>query len=112
MSATKLHQGPNNLAAALPYQAQIEAILKQALRGKKYRAYLFGSRAAGVHNPASDIDIGIFTDDLPIDIELSLAREALANSTIPLVVELVDLNRASANFRRQVLLEGILLWTE
>ena len=95
----------------LPYQAQIELILKQALYGKKYRAYLFGSRASGTQNPASDIDVGILADEEPIDLELSLAREGLEDSTIPLLIELVDLNRTSLDFKAQVLREGILLWT-
>jgi predicted nucleotidyltransferase len=97
--------------AVLPYRARIEVIVKQALRGKKYRAYLFGSRATGAQIPTSDIDIGILADEAPIELELSLAREALEDSTIPLLIEVVDLNRTSADFKAQVLQEGILLWT-
>ena len=95
----------------LPYQARIETILKQALGEKKHRAYLFGSRATGTQTPASDIDIAILADEAPIEIELSLAREALADSTIPLLVEVVDLNKTSSDFKAQVLQEGVLLWT-
>ena len=97
--------------AVLPYRARIEVIMKHALRGKKYRAYLFGSRATGTQTPTSDIDIGILADEEPIDLELSLAREALEDSTIPWLIEVVDLNRTSSDFKAQVLREGILLWT-
>ena len=98
-----------NKNSFLTYSANIEAILKRALQGKKYRAYLFGSRAAGTFTFASDIDIGILSDEL-IDLELSLARESLAESTIPLMVDLVDLSRTDETFKEQVLKEGILLW--
>ena len=92
------------------YQMEIETILVQALRGKTCRAYLFGSRATGEFNPASDIDIGILTDE-PVDLELSLARESLAESNIPFTIDLVDLARTSEAFKAQVLQEGVLLWT-
>ncbi len=94
----------------LAYQTEIETLLTQALSDKIYRAYLFGSRVTGTSNPASDIDIGILADE-PIDLELSLARESLVESTIPFMVDLVDLNRTADTFRAQVLKEGILLWT-
>jgi predicted nucleotidyltransferase len=92
------------------YQVQIESILKRVLAGKTYAVYLFGSRAAGTTNIASDIDIAIAARD-PIEAELSIARDLLSQSTIPFEVDLVDLTQTSAAFKSQVLQEGILLWT-
>lgn len=94
----------------LPYRAQIESIIKRALAGKTHRAYLFGSRATGSHTPNSDIDIAILAAE-SVALELSLARELLAESTIPFTVDLVNLAQTSASFRAQVFQEGILLWT-
>ena len=87
------------------YQTEIENILKQALSGKKYRLYLFGSRAEGRHTLASDIDLAVLADT-PVERELSLARELLAESHIPVNVDLIDLSRTTASFRAQVLQEG------
>jgi hypothetical protein len=42
--------------------------------------------------------------------ELSLARERLEDSNIPLTVDLVDLSATSEEFARRVQEEGILLW--
>ncbi|RME58711.1 nucleotidyltransferase domain-containing protein, partial [Candidatus Parcubacteria bacterium] len=87
------------------YRTEIENILKQALNGKKYRLYLFGSRAEGRHTPTSDIDLAVLSDT-PVERELSLARELLAESHIPVNVDLIDLSRTTASFRAQVLQEG------
>ena len=92
-----------------PYRTGVERTLKKTLQNKKYSAYLFGSRQTGNFEPASDIDIGILAEQ-PVDVELSLSREVLADSTIPLSVDLVDLTRAGEKFKEQVLKEGILLW--
>jgi len=91
------------------YRTGIERILKTTLKDKLYSVYLFGSRQSGNFSPTSDIDIGILAEQ-PVDVELSLARELLAESTIPLSIDLVDLTRAGEEFRRQVLKEGVLLW--
>ncbi len=92
-----------------PYRTAIESVLKKALRDKTYSVYLFGSRQTGNFSPTSDIDIGVLAEQ-PVDVELSLARELLTESTIPLTVDLVDLARAGEKFRAQVLQKGILLW--
>lgn len=41
---------------------------------------------------------------------LSQARFVLEESTVPYKVDLVDLRRADAAFRRQVIEEGVLWW--
>jgi predicted nucleotidyltransferase len=77
---------------------------------KTYRAYLFGSRVTDSHNLNSDIDIAILAEET-VDLELSLARELLAESNIPFTVDLVNMNQTSPSFRAQALQEGLLLWT-
>jgi hypothetical protein len=93
----------------LAYQSEIKKILKRILASKRYQIYLFGSRATGTHSHVSDIDLALLADE-PIGLELSLAREALEESTIPFTIDLVDLNQTPDSFKQQILKEGILLW--
>ena len=93
-----------------PYQAQIEKILGQVFSQKRCRIYLFGSRATETYHDTSDFDIGVLAEG-DISRELSLAREMLEQSNIPLSVDLVDLSRASESFRQAVLTNGRVLWT-
>ena len=70
--------------------------------------YLFGSRATGCSRNSSDCDIGIEPmQDLPVGL-LSQLREALEESHIPYVVEVVDLSRADEAFAQKVRSEGVL----
>jgi predicted nucleotidyltransferase len=92
-----------------PYQVQIERILSQIFSQKRCRIYLFGSRATDTYHDTSDFDIGVLAEE-DIRRELSLARERLEQSNIPLSVDLVDLGSASEPFRQAVLTKGILLW--
>ncbi len=89
--------------------AQIKAILMHALGGKPCAVYLFGSRATGAAQPASDFDIAVFADE-DISRELSTARDMLEESNIPFKVDLVDLRLVAPAFRGAAQTQGILLW--
>ena len=91
-----------------PYLDRITEILRRALHDKACAVYLFGSRADGTNTAVSDYDIAVLGDNLSR--ELSLARELLEESTIPFKVDVVDLNVTSAEFRRNVERDGVLLW--
>ncbi len=93
-----------------PYQLQIETILSQVFSQKRCRIYLFGSRATDTYHDTSDFDNGVLAEE-DIRRELSLAREMLEQSNIPLSVDLIDLGTASESFRQAVLTQGIVLWT-
>ncbi len=97
---------PGNEAADL---AQIKAILTRALGGKPCVVYLFGSRATGAAQPASDFDIAVLAND-DISCELSAARDMLEESNIAVKVDVVDLRLAAPAFRHTVQAEGVLLW--
>jgi predicted nucleotidyltransferase len=92
-----------------PYQLQIEAILNQVFSQKRCQIYLFGSRATGTYRSTSDFDIAVLAKE-DISRELSLAREMLEQSNIPLTIDLVDLNKTPVEFRQAVQNEGTLLW--
>lgn len=89
--------------------AQIQAILMYALRGKACTVYLFGSRATGTAQPASDFDMAVLANE-DISRELSVARDMLEESNIPFKVDLVDLRLAAPAFRRAAQAQGVLLW--
>ena len=93
-----------------PYQLQVESILRQVFSRKRCRIYLFGSRTAESYHETSDFDIAVLSEE-DIRRELTLARERLEQSNIPLSVDLVDLGAASDSFRQIVLTNGRLLWT-
>ncbi len=89
--------------------AQIVAILAEIFQDKACVVYLFGSRATGANCPVSDFDIAVLGAD-DISHELSLARERFEESSVPYVVDLVDLWAASPAFARKVQRESRLLW--
>ena len=91
------------------YLAEIIAIIQQALISNSYQIHLFGSRARGDNTAVSDYDIAVqSTEDLSLS--LSVAREMLEESTIPFMVDLVDLQTTSDSFREEIRQEGVLLW--
>ncbi len=90
--------------------AQVRRVVVDKLGGFPARIFLFGSRARGDARRASDIDIALEAETpLPIEL-LSEIRDALDESEILPRVDVVDLVRASAEFRRRVHQEGI-EWT-
>ena len=93
-----------------PYLDQIKTILTQALRHRKCQVYLFGSRATGQHRASSDFDVAVLASER-ISEELSLAREMLEQSNIPLKVDLIELSTAPRELVGQAEKEGILLWS-
>ena len=72
--------------------------------------YLFGSYARGDAHQLSDIDVAVDSPEpLPPGV-LPRLREALEESTIPRVVEVVDLRDADPTFRERVRREGV-IWS-
>ena len=72
------------------------------------KIYLFGSRAENKFTNGSDIDLAL-DDGNPIEINkiLSLYSE-IEDTSIPLFVDLVDLNTASDCLKKQITEKGIL----
>ena len=92
------------------YLDQIKTILTHALCDRKYQVYLFGSRATGQHRATSDFDVAVLAPER-ISEELSLAREMLEQSNIPLKVDLIELSTASRELVGQAEQERVLLWS-
>ncbi len=78
------------------------------LRG--YRVVLFGSRAAGNARPRSDFDVGVL-GPLPLPLASFYKVQDLLDDLDTLYrIDWVDLNRVSAEFRRQALLATEVLY--
>jgi predicted nucleotidyltransferase len=86
----------------------VRAILKAELPSGA-RVSVFGSRATGRGlKPHSDLDLLI---DSPIELPIMTIanlREALAESNLPLPVDLLDRKDASAEFLAQIEVEGMI----
>lgn len=90
---------------------RIVEILRSVPGTEQARTVLFGSQARGDAVFGSDIDIGIESVDgtpLPHGL-LADIEEAFDNSSLEERVQVVDLARASAAFRREALSHAILL---
>jgi len=87
---------------------EVRRIVLDHLRGRPARVWLFGSWARGSASRISDIDVAVEPlQPLPPGL-LAELHEALEESRILHSVDLVDLSRTAAEFKRHVQAEGIL----
>ena len=91
------------------YEATIVELFQDFFRENKVQLYLFGSRAKGTANKASDIDIAVKCEK-EISVQLSKIRETLHESHIPYKVEVVDFHKAGKALKQSINSEGILIW--
>ena len=84
----------------------VRRIVLSGLRGHPARVFLFGSRARGDHRVASDIAVAVLPlEPIPAGL-LAEIREALDESHVPFVVDLVDLREAPPALRERAIREG------
>jgi len=69
--------------------------------------YLFGSRARCEHDSGADIDLAIDNKDIIERKKLSKIKEKIEETTIPLHVDLIDLNNISETLRVEIQSEGL-----
>lgn len=91
--------------AKVEKEEDIKEVVRELLKDKKVKVYLFGSRAKGEHTQRSDLDLAFLSEE-DISYELSLLREILEDSNIPFTVDIVDLSKVGRDFRERVLREG------
>ena len=91
-------------------EREFDEILREFVRGRKVKVFVFGSRARGDNSPVSDIDLGVFFESGAPDerFAISLLRERFENSNIPQKVDVVNLNEVPDEFKRQILKEAVL----
>ena len=104
---TTLTKFPGTLAR---YQDQMIDVFARAVAEKKFEVYLFGSRARGEEEEGSDADLAISGTEVD-QCDLSLIREQWEYSTIPMMLDLVDLKDINSALYEQVEKEKVLLWT-
>lgn len=85
-------------------------VFSRAVPAKKFDVYLFGSRARGDEEEGSDADLAISGEEID-RFDLSLIREQWEYSTIPLMLDLVDLKDINSALSDQIEKEKVLLWT-
>jgi uncharacterized protein len=89
------------------YQSLIKNVLNKHF-SKHAKMFIFGSSIRG--GQFYDIDVGI-EDACAHEMAFFDAREELEESTIPYFVDIIDLNKADAQFRNAVLNDKILWLT-
>jgi predicted nucleotidyltransferase len=104
---TTLTKCPGTLAH---YQDQIIDVFVRAVPAKKFEVFLFGSRARGEEEEGSDADLAIAGEQID-RCDLSLIREQWEYSTIPMMLDLVDLKEINSALGEQIEKEKLLLWT-
>lgn len=88
------------------YKKTILNIVEEFFPGCK--VYLFGSRARKDFKEGSDIDIALDAG-LPIDYKKIYAlKEKFEESTIPLFVDIVDVNNADEKIKNEIKRDGII----
>ena len=88
------------------YKKQIIQAIEKFLPNCKI--YLFGSRATGSHMPTSDIDIAI-DNSKPIKLSVMLElEEFIEDLPIPFEFDIVDLNNAPKDLKKEILKERVL----
>ena len=79
----------------------IVKILKKYVPNAKY--FVFGSRSKGNYSQYSDIDIAMDFNGIAAPIEiLDKIRLEFNNSTLPIEVDIVDLNSIDENFKNMI----------
>jgi predicted nucleotidyltransferase len=104
---TTLTKFPGTLAN---YQDQMIDVFARAVPAKKFEVFLFGSRARGGEREGSDADLAISGKEID-RCDLSLISEQWEYSTIPMMLDLVDLKDINSALTRQIEKEKVLLWT-
>jgi predicted nucleotidyltransferase len=85
-------------------------VFARAVPAKKFEVYLFGSRACGDEREGSDADLAIRGEGID-GFDLTLIREQWEYSTIPMMLDLVDLKDINSSLIEQIEKEKVLLWT-
>ena len=85
-------------------------VFAHAVPAKKFQVFLFGSRARGEEEEGSDADLAISGTEID-RFDLCLIREQWEYSTIPMMLDLVDLKEINSALGEQIEKEKVLLWT-
>ncbi len=90
----------------LAYKSELISIIEKHLH--KCKIYLFGSRADGTNRLGSDIDLAIDCDEKIDNFSLIKIRNDIEDSTIPFLVDVLDIHGISIELKNKILRDGIL----
>lgn len=77
--------------------SELQRIVWSFFNPKQVNAFVFGSQARGDAHQVSDVDLAL---EGKINVqELAQLREALEESTLPYTIDVVDMSKASEQFR-------------
>lgn len=91
------------------YLELTKEIIFKHIDSKKFKVFLFGSRACGNQKPFSDIDIGIIGKEKLNSIVKADIENELDESLVPYNVDIVDFSRVDAKFK-SLALKKIIKW--
>ena len=85
-------------------QKEIIRLAKESFT-RPVKIWAYGSRVSGMAHEGSDLDLVVLPDDYEmIDLcELGIFKELLQESTIPILVKVLDWNRMPESFQENVL---------
>ena len=84
-----------------------QRIVMDILSEYPYHFYVFGSRAKGTAKPFSDLDLAVKENLLERD--KVRIKAAFEESDLPFTVDLIELNKIEASFKKHILTDFILL---
>ena len=74
-------------------------ILSNILKTLPYDVIVFGSRIKGTQQKLSDLDLCLKTTNIAL-VDMAQLKEALSNSELPFIVDVVDYNDVSQGFKK------------
>ncbi len=89
------------------YLIKLKQIVVDFFRNDEVKIVLFGSRARKDNNIFSDVDIGLLPRKKINGTKITLLREKLSGLNIPYKVEIVNLQEASEEFKKEALKRAI-----
>lgn len=91
----------------MKYIERIKTLILHEMQGEDASVFLFGSWARGEARRSSDVDVAI-EYHVPSDRrKIAHVREALEESTIPYIVDVVDMQEASTALVKEIRKDGI-----
>lgn len=89
------------------YLQQLRHIVLEHLQDYNVDVFLFGSRAKGIAQTTSDVDIALLPKQPINDAIINELIDKIEESTIPYTVDVIDLRKVDDKFRQKVLSEAI-----
>lgn len=89
------------------YVLEAKKLILDFMQNEDAKIYLFGSRARNTAVRSSDIDVAIKYNGASNRRKIAALRDELEESTIPYMVDIVDMNEAASDLLTEIEREGI-----